>query len=90
MSGNRFDHFGAPGEAGATFRVGQPIVSNIFGVVMRKGAGAVRTAGRAGVEAQRRERTPRGGKEMAMVRASASCGRPFWAACDSNFCSRSD
>jgi hypothetical protein len=51
MSGNLFDHYGVPGEAGATSRVGQPIVSTILGVVMRKGTGAVRTAGRAGVEA---------------------------------------
>ena len=61
MSGNLFDHYGAPGEAGATSRVGQPIVSTIFGVVMRKGTGAVRTAGRAGVEANDMLPTDRGG-----------------------------
>src|SRR5882757_5951477 len=61
MSGNLFDHYGVPGEAGATSRVGEPIVSNVFGVVMRKGAGAVRTAGRAGVEANDMLPTDRGG-----------------------------
>src|SRR6266567_2922204 len=32
-------------------RVGEPLVSNTLGVVTRKGADAVRAAGRAGVEA---------------------------------------
>jgi hypothetical protein len=61
MSGNLFDHYGVPGEGGATSRVGQPIVSNIFGVVTRKGAGAVRTAGWAGVEANDMLPADRGG-----------------------------
>ena len=61
MSGNLFDHYGVPGEAGATSRVGEPLVSNIFGAVMRKSAGAVPTAGRAGVEANDMLPADRGG-----------------------------
>jgi hypothetical protein len=61
MSGNLFDHYGVPGEAGATSRVGQSIGSNIFGVATRKGAGAVGTAGRAGVEANDMLPVDRGG-----------------------------
>jgi hypothetical protein len=51
MSGNLFDHFGVPGEAGATSRVGEPLVSNTLSMATRKGADAVRAIGRADVEA---------------------------------------
>jgi len=51
MSGNLFDHYGVPGEAGATSRVGEPLVSNTLSMATRKGADAVSAIGQADVEA---------------------------------------
>ena len=45
MSGNLFDHYGVPGEAGATSRVGEPLVSNTLSMATRKGADAVSAIG---------------------------------------------